>query len=141
MIKNDRENFSQSRKYYTTETLSQTMRQSKKELIVEFKGRVIAINNENAEITIYEDGRNTTYTGLDPSYLREAGLDVGDPFIFKIVNDAGLDIPIFLLDKALIDKRLQEIGPKTEESREKALESQRKMNEIYNALRNNESEQ
>lgn len=34
------------------------MSQTKKKLIVEFKGRVVAVNDENAEITIYEKGIN-----------------------------------------------------------------------------------
>lgn len=115
--------------------------QSGLEIIVEFKGRVVAIDEEAAEITIYEEGRNVTYSSLDSAYLTDIGLSQGDSFILTIVNDNGIEVPIFKQDKVTMEKIEKEIGPKSEKTQKEAMESQKDLDELYLFIKHNEPKQ
>jgi hypothetical protein len=115
--------------------------QSAFEVIVEFKGRVVVIDEEVAEITIYEEGRNETYTNLDSTYLTDIGLSQGDSFVLTIVNDNGIEVPVFKPDKEAMEGRERAIGLKSEESRRQALDSQKDLDELYKFIKQNESKQ
>lgn len=108
------------------------------ETVVEFKGRVIALSNDIAEITVYEESRNVTYTNLDPEYLTDAGLAQGDSFILKIVNDHGIEVPIFKPDEEELERIKREIGAKSEETRKEASDSQKDLDELYNFIKSND---
>ena len=108
------------------------------ETVVKIKGRVVALNNDIAEITIYEESRNVTYTNLDPAYLTDAGLAQGDSFILQIINDHGIEIPVFKPDEEELERINREIGAKSEETRKQALDSQKDLDELYNFIKSND---
>lgn len=108
------------------------------ETVVKIKGRVVALNNDIAEITIYEESRNAAYTNLDPAYLTDAGLAQGDSFILQIINDHGIDIPVFKPDEEELERINREIGAKSEETRKQALDSQKDLDELYNFIKSND---
>lgn len=120
--------------------LQEILRSAQSELkhIVEFKGRVVALDDDIAEITLFEEGRNVTYTNLDPAYLTDAGLSHGDSFILKIVNDHGIEIPVFMPDEEEIERINREIGTKSEETRKQALDSQKDLDELYKFIKSND---
>lgn len=113
--------------------------QNEFETIVEFKGRIVAISEEVAEITIYEEGRNETYTNLDPAYLTDIGLSQGDSFVLSIVNDHGIEVPVFKPDKDEMEKVEEYLGPKSEKSSNEAMQSQKDLDELSQFLKNDES--